>query len=266
MRCNLPICAGADLTLMGENRMSHARIWLFVFFLCLFLSEISIGQSRMPPCSKEGPVSSWDSCEGAQGYPGGDQYVGEFRDGRPNGQGARTAANGNKYVGEFKDGKPNGQGTATSAGGDKLIGEFRDGKLNGLGSYTFDNGNKYVGEFKDSQPGGQGTMTYASGNKYVGEFKDGKRHAHGTYFFMNGDRYIGQYKAGKRDGQGTLFAADGSIISSGIWADGKILSEIADTIKMEESAGVYFVCSSSDNLRLIRHFEKGGSGSSGVRV
>jgi hypothetical protein len=26
------------------------------------------------------------------------------------------------------------------------------------------------------------------------------------------------------------------------------------------------VCPSSDNLRLIRHFEKGGSGSSGVRV
>jgi hypothetical protein len=25
-------------------------------------------------------------------------------------------------------------------------------------------------------------------------------------------------------------------------------------------------CSSSDNLRLIRHYEKGGSGSSGVRV
>jgi hypothetical protein len=25
-------------------------------------------------------------------------------------------------------------------------------------------------------------------------------------------------------------------------------------------------CPSSDNLRLIRHFEKGGSGSSGVRV
>ncbi len=28
-------------------------------------------------------------------------------------------------------------------------------------------------------------------------------------------------------------------------------------------AGIY-VCSSSDNLRLIRHFEKGGSGSSGL--
>jgi hypothetical protein len=26
------------------------------------------------------------------------------------------------------------------------------------------------------------------------------------------------------------------------------------------------ICPSSDNLRLIRHFEKGGSGSSGVRV
>ena len=29
---------------------------------------------------------------------------------------------------------------------------------------------------------------------------------------------------------------------------------------------IYWDCSSSGNLRLIRHFEKGGSGSSGVRV
>jgi hypothetical protein len=29
---------------------------------------------------------------------------------------------------------------------------------------------------------------------------------------------------------------------------------------------LYEHCPSSDNLRLIRHFEKGGSGSSGVRV
>jgi hypothetical protein len=28
----------------------------------------------------------------------------------------------------------------------------------------------------------------------------------------------------------------------------------------------YIACSSSDNLRPIRHFENGGSGSSGVRV
>jgi hypothetical protein len=31
-------------------------------------------------------------------------------------------------------------------------------------------------------------------------------------------------------------------------------------------SGVPCDCPSSDNLRLIRHFEKGGSGSSGVRV
>jgi hypothetical protein len=35
---------------------------------------------------------------------------------------------------------------------------------------------------------------------------------------------------------------------------------------MPELHGPTTGCPSSDNLRLIRHFEKGGSGSSGVRV
>ena len=35
---------------------------------------------------------------------------------------------------------------------------------------------------------------------------------------------------------------------------------------LPNSINRFLICSSSDNLRLIRHFEKGGSGSSGVRV
>ena len=34
---------------------------------------------------------------------------------------------GAKYVGEFKDGRRNGQGTFTYADGDKRVGEFKDG-------------------------------------------------------------------------------------------------------------------------------------------
>ena len=36
-----------------------------------------------------------------------------------NGYGTYTYANGDKYVGEFKDGKPQGQGTDTSPKADK---------------------------------------------------------------------------------------------------------------------------------------------------
>lgn len=63
--------------------------------------------------------------------PDGDQYVGEFRDGKYHGQGTLILANGGKYVGEWRDHKPNGQGTYTLADGEKLVGEFKDGEFVG---------------------------------------------------------------------------------------------------------------------------------------
>ena len=52
---------------------------------------------------------------------------------------------GFKYVGEFRDGKYNGQGTATysaphNAAGYKFVGEYRDGKRNGQGKLTYASG------------------------------------------------------------------------------------------------------------------------------
>ena len=38
------------------------------------------------------------------------EYVGEFKDGKPNGQGKYYKKGEIYYKGEFKDGKPNGQG------------------------------------------------------------------------------------------------------------------------------------------------------------
>ena len=45
-------------------------------------------------------------------------------------------SNWDKYVGEWKDGKMNGNGTYTHAKGDKYVGEWKDGKMNGNGTYT----------------------------------------------------------------------------------------------------------------------------------
>ena len=97
-----------------------------------------------------------------------------------NGNGIYTYANGSKYVGEWKDGKENGQGTYTW-----------------VSENTWFNGNKYVGEYKDGKLHGQGTYTWANGNKYIGEFKDDKRNGLGTYTFANGTVDKGIWKNNK---------------------------------------------------------------------
>ena len=50
---------------------------------------------------------------------GDNTYVGEFRDGKRNGQGTYTWVSGDKYVGEWKDDKRHGQGTTIFANGQK---------------------------------------------------------------------------------------------------------------------------------------------------
>ena len=91
-----------------------------------------------------------------------------------------------KYVGEYKDGKRNGQGTVTWSDGKNYVGEFKDGKFNGHGKLTWSDGKKYVGEWKNGKRNGQGTQTWLDGRKYVGKYKDGKTW-NGTGYDKNGN-------------------------------------------------------------------------------
>ena len=88
-----------------------------------------------------------------------------------------------KYVGEIKNGKPNGHGTLTKPEGSKYVGEFKDGKYHGQGTLTLTNGTRYEGEWKDGFVNGQGTFTWSDGRKYLGEYKDGKEHGQGISEF-----------------------------------------------------------------------------------
>ena len=155
-------------------------------------------------------------------YDNGDKYIGEFKDGKPNGQGTFTDASGKKYEGEFKDGVPNGHGIVTDTSGNKYEGEFKDGVLNGQGTLTSENGEKYEGEFKDGQPNGQGSLTYANGNQYEGEFKDGIPNGQGKLIEASGDEYEGQFVDGVLNGQGTLTNANGTVFQ-GEFKDGQYI-------------------------------------------
>ena len=113
----------------------------------LLLVGIACAQSNLPACQGS-DVSRWSNCVGSNTFASGNKYVGEHKDGKPNGQGTYTFTNGSIYVGEYKDGRRNGQFTVTFSC-NKYVGVYKDDKIDGQGTYTFANGNKFVGEFED---------------------------------------------------------------------------------------------------------------------
>jgi hypothetical protein len=112
-----------------RNVDSESMKFLIRLFL-LVLPLAAAAQSKLPSC----PASGYKhNCFGTITLANGSKYVGEYRDGKGNGQGTFTLANGSKYVGEFKDFMLNGRGTLTLANGSNYVGEFKDFRLDGLG-------------------------------------------------------------------------------------------------------------------------------------
>ena len=85
----------------------------------------------LPECSGS---HTWSNCFGTYSNANGDKYVGEWRDGKPHGQGTHVwgpsaKSAGDKYVGEWRDGKNHGQGTYTFTDGRVMEGIWKDGKF-----------------------------------------------------------------------------------------------------------------------------------------
>jgi len=78
-----------------------------------------------------------------------------------------------EYAGEFKKGKPHGQGTYTLAGEILYVGEWRKGNPHGQGTFTWPNGDKYVGGFRKGEPHGPGIHTLADGSVKEGFWEKG---------------------------------------------------------------------------------------------
>jgi hypothetical protein len=163
-----------------------------------------------------------DNCQGTFTNPNGDKYVGEFRDGKPNGRGAATYRDGTKYVGEFRDDQPNGHGTLTAPDGATNVGEFRGGTQDGQGVYTLTNGTTYVGEWRDGRRNGQGTLKFPSGARYTGAWQ-----AKGKEYWSNGELL--------REGYWVSDDYYGPTPPAGFTVEGGI------RVKMIQSGGVYHV-------------------------
>lgn len=105
------------------------------------------------------------ACFGSETGRMGEQYVGEFLQGRFHGNGVYRHANGAVYVGEFQSGERHGVGVNTWPGGQRYIGEFRNGKQEGFGFYIWPDGGMYVGHWRNDRRKGAGVVYNASGSR-----------------------------------------------------------------------------------------------------
>ena len=150
-------------------------------------------------------------------------YVGEKKDGQPQGQGTLTFSSGKTYVGEFKDGDFHGKGTATFPDGRKYEGEWKHWRFHGQGTETFPNGKKYVGGWKDGKRHGQATKEYPDGRKYVGEYKRNRREGFGIMTYKDGSKFEGEWKDSRPfNGKGVVQGREGKDIREGEWVNGKM--------------------------------------------
>jgi hypothetical protein len=135
-------------------------------------------------------------------------YEGSCNQGFAEGRG--RAAGKDLYDGEFRRGKPHGNGTYRwSSTNSSYSGEFVDGLPNGRGHHRYGEktkyaGDEYEGEVKAGRPDGKGIYRFANGDVYEGQFRAGKRHGTGAYRWANGCSYVGQFRDGNVTDRGRI--------------------------------------------------------------
>lgn len=92
------------------------------------------------------PVAFAHGCDPVDKYLIG-HYHGQCDDATELPQGKGEAKGADTYVGEFMQGKPDGNGIYTWENGARLTGSFKDGKAHGTGVFVSSHGVRYEGDF-----------------------------------------------------------------------------------------------------------------------
>lgn len=108
-------------------------IGILIFAVMVGLPQGAWAQS-LPLCPT-GQTTYWSNCYGSFTHPNGDHYIGDWKQGKPDGFGKYTAANGNSYQGLLREGQHYGWGVLTFADGRRFEGEWKNGRRNGQGIF-----------------------------------------------------------------------------------------------------------------------------------
>lgn len=106
-----------------------------------------------------------------------------------------------EYVGEMKDGKPDGVGVYFDRLGYQYDGNWSEGYFEGNGRFQLSNGDEYVGSFRMGRAHGTGRYFQSDGEIYSGRFEDGLRDGAAELTLPIGHIVRSQWIAGEEVGQ-----------------------------------------------------------------
>ena len=119
-------------------------------------------------------IHPYDNTEYGYALSGTDsEYKGSFNSGDENGKGVYIYPKGEIFIGQCKNGEPNGFGKLSALSNEKYIGTIFNHRFSGNGKYIHCDGTIYEGEFEDDVYNGQGTLTKPDGIKYSGYWYHG---------------------------------------------------------------------------------------------
>ena len=146
---------------------------IFLCFLCctVMLTAGFLTTVRVQSSSSVQPLTETRT----EFYSNGDQYSGEFANGKFNGIGTYIWSDGDRYDGGFVNGQIEGTGRLTFANGDYWEGTFSAGQIrNGAGTFQYGNdGSTFTGPWQNGQPNGTGTLRRADGTAQTVTFQNG---------------------------------------------------------------------------------------------
>lgn len=136
------------------------------------------------------------------------------------------------FEGEVSNGKANGLGVYVQGdqrfAGDKFQGQLALGMWQGVGVFESTSGEagrpaRYGGEFTGGQLAGMGVIMRADGVRQAGAVVNGALTGHGVETRGSGERVEGEFKNGLADGYAAHWAADGRVIESGRFEQGRLV-------------------------------------------
>uniref|UniRef100_A0A3B3S3X8 MORN repeat-containing protein 4 n=1 Tax=Paramormyrops kingsleyae TaxID=1676925 RepID=A0A3B3S3X8_9TELE len=95
-------------------------------------------------------------------------------------RGSFTYSSGEEYHGDWKEGRRHGLGQLKFSDGTCYTGQFENGLFNGCGVLAFPDGSRYEGDFVQGKFQGVGVFIRFDGMKFEGEFKGGRVEGYGN--------------------------------------------------------------------------------------
>ena len=152
------------------------------------------------------------------------EYKGDFKNMKREGNGTELF-DGNEYIGEFRDDKKNGQGIMKIKNNDLYRGNFTNDKYNGMGCYIWSNKKKeYNGNFVDGKMHGNGTLKWGENKYYKGNFNNGIKEGKAEFGFINGYIFFFNFKDDIPCGKGYKQDTNNSL-SEVYYNQGKIIDK-----------------------------------------